>query len=190
VITADGVNAEVELPAAYAGKRITLHLKWIRPIEMRDAEWDNQTLFAAADAALEKASDGTTTTTTTTNNPKPMGRNARARQKHELATQEHYEVEEILNVKDLPGGPSYLVTYKGWDPILHQHWVDEINADELVEAYIERQPESRRPRLYEITGVRTTRTADLTQGDTSPRKVSTINANARNGKPKAKTTGG
>lgn len=63
---------------------------------------------------------------------------------------DEYELDRVLNIAASDGVVYYLVSYKGYDPLVHQHWVTDINADRLVEKYVRSQPPKRRKELLSL----------------------------------------
>lgn len=66
-----------------------------------------------------------------------------------------YEIDQILDITGQPGNVSYLVSYKGYDPVLFQHWVTDIQADKKVKEFVSRQPPQKRAELRKLMRIRT-----------------------------------
>lgn len=58
-----------------------------------------------------------------------------------------FEIDRIVDIAGTKSDPSYLVTYKGYDPLLHQHWVSDVDADDLISRFLRSAPASKRRQL-------------------------------------------
>lgn len=74
---------------------------------------------------------------------------------------EHYEIDRILDVKGTMGHPAYLVSYKGYDPVLEAQWVSEIEAPALLEKFLRSVKEKKRLRKL----------SDILKKDSDARKI-------------------